>query len=69
MYNYKTLTKSQMIELVTLIENSLSTANSEALEASKAYSTDSVSRLAFEVGYLNGSIKNALLLIEDFKKL
>jgi hypothetical protein len=69
MYNYKTLTKSQMIELVNLIDNMLSTASSHALESSKRYSNEIKSQLAFEVGHLNGSIKEVLNLIADYKKL
>lgn len=67
MYPYKTLSKAQLIELVSIIESTLSNSIMESYEASKAYSEDSQSRLAYEVGHLNGYIRTTLGLIEDYK--
>lgn len=68
MYNYKTLTKAQLIELMNEVENILSTSIQAANEAAKNYSTEMASQTAFEVGYLGGRIKTTLSLIEDYKK-
>lgn len=67
MYPYKTLSKAQLIELLNGIESTLGTSITKSHEASKAYSEDSQSRLAFEVGHLNGYIRTTLSLIEDYK--
>lgn len=68
MYPYKTLSKSQLIELVSIIESTLSNSIQESYESSKAYSDDPSSQLAYEVGHLNGYINTTLSLIEDYKK-
>ena len=68
MYNYKSLTKSQLIELVNGIESTLSTSIQSSNEAAKNYSLDLPSQIAFEVGYLKGYVKTALSLIQDYKK-
>lgn len=67
MYPYKTLSKAQLIELLNSIESTLGTSITKSYEASKAYSEDAQSRLAFEVGHLNGYIRTTLGLIEDYK--
>lgn len=69
MYNYKSLSKSQLIELVGIIESNLSKAVSEAETAGKEYSKDIHSAVAFECGYLRGSIKESLYTIEAYKNL
>jgi hypothetical protein len=68
MYNYRTLSKAQLIELVNAIEAQLTPSISSASEASKKYSTELSSRLAFEVGHLNGCIKNVLATISEYKE-
>jgi hypothetical protein len=68
MYNYKTLSKSQLIELVQILEAQLKPAITDAKEASKNYSTELHSQLPFEVGYLGGVIKTALETIADYKE-
>ncbi len=68
MYNYRTLSKAQLIELVNSIEAQLNPAIKTSLEASKGYSTDITSQLAYEVGHLNGYIRNVLSTIEAYKE-
>jgi len=68
MYPYRTLTKSQLIELVNSIESILTPAILSAKDASQTYSPEIRSQLAFEVGHLNGSIKSAIQLIEEYKE-
>lgn len=67
MNNYSKITKPQLIELVNSIESVLSKAIPSASEDAKNYSNDLQSRLAFEVGHLNGSIKGVLDLIGEYK--
>lgn len=67
MYNYRTLTKSQLIELVNGIESTLSSTINSAESEAKNYSTELPSQLAFEVGYFKGSVKTVLATIEDYK--
>ena len=68
MYNYRTLSKSQLIELVNSIESTLGNSIIESHKASKAYSEEIPSQLAFEVGHLNGYIRTTLELINDYKE-
>jgi len=68
MYPYKTLSKAQLIELVNSIEFTLSNSIIESHKASKAYSEELSSQLAFEVGHLNGYIRTTLELINDYKE-
>jgi hypothetical protein len=67
MYNYKTLSKSQLIELINQIENILTPSIQSASEAGKQYSTELQSQTSFEVGHLNGSIKSVVRLINEYK--
>lgn len=67
MYPYKSLSKSQLIELINIVERDLSTAIQSAKESADEYSKESVSNLAYEVGHLGGSIKGTLLLIDAYK--
>jgi ElaB/YqjD/DUF883 family membrane-anchored ribosome-binding protein len=66
MYNYRTLSKSQLIELVNSIESLLTPAGHTAKDASQTYSSEIQSQLAFEVGHLNGSIKSVIQLIGEY---
>jgi hypothetical protein len=68
MYDYRTLSKAQLIELVRSIEVQLTPSISTASEAASKYSTELVSKLAYEVGHLNGCIKNVLSTIEAYKE-
>jgi hypothetical protein len=68
MYNYKTLSKSQLIELVQILEDQLKPAIADANKASKNYSTELYSQLPFEVGYLSGVIKTAIETISYYKE-
>jgi|688.fasta_scaffold1199157_1 hypothetical protein len=67
MYPYHSLSKAQLIELVNLIESTLSNSIIESHTASKEYSKEVQSQLAFEVGHLNGYIRASLELINDYK--
>jgi hypothetical protein len=67
MYPYKSLSKAQLIELVNGIESTLSNSIIESHKASKAYSEELPSQLAFEIGHLNGYIRTTLELIKDYK--
>jgi hypothetical protein len=68
MKNLSSLTKAQLVELIQESERVLSTAIQDAKEASNAYSTELPSKLAFEVGYLNGRIKQVLGTIEAYRE-
>lgn len=67
MYNYKSLTKAQLIELVDQVESLLEKAVPTARDAAKEYSPELQSQLAFEVGHLGGYIKQTIALIQDYK--
>jgi len=65
-----TKTKAKREELVKLVEELdriLTPVIKDANLAAKKYSDDPQSQLAFEVGYLNGTIKEALVLIDSIK--
>jgi len=68
MYNYRTYTKAQLIELVNSIESTINSTLTEAEPASKEHSTELISQLAFETGYLKGGLKTILLHLESAKK-
>jgi hypothetical protein len=68
MYNYRTYTKAQLIELVNSIESTINSTLTEAEPASKEHSTELISQLAFEAGYLKGGLKTILLHLESAKK-
>jgi hypothetical protein len=68
MYNYRTYTKAQLIELVNSIENTLTSTLNEAEPTSHTHSNELISQLAFEAGYLKGGLKTILLHIESAKK-
>jgi len=64
MKNLSSLSKAQLISIIEHSERVLSTAIHDAKEASDKYSTELQSKLAYEVGYLNGVIKETLDYIE-----
>jgi hypothetical protein len=69
MYQYRSLTKAQLVELVGVLEDQLMPAINQAKEAASRYSPDSsISRYPFEVGYLSGIIKTAIATINDYKE-
>jgi hypothetical protein len=68
MYNYRTYTKAQLIELVNSIESTIHSTLTEAEPASKEHSTELISQLAFEAGYLKGGLKTILPHLESAKK-
>lgn len=65
--SYSKLSKSQLIELLEETERTLSTAIVDAREAAEKYSIELPSRLAFEVGYLGGRIRNVNIFLNDSK--
>jgi hypothetical protein len=67
MSNFKSLSKSGLIELITTVERQLAPAINDAKEAAENYSPLLDSRSPFEVGYLGGTIKTALETIEMYK--
>lgn len=67
MYHYKSLTKAQLIELLNIVESTLTPASKNASEAAQHYSTNPESRYPFEVGFLNGTIKEVLGVIGSYK--
>jgi hypothetical protein len=69
MYNYKTLSKAQLIELVNSIENTLTSTLNEAEPASHTHSNQLISQLAFEAGYLKGGVKSVLMHISSLKSV
>jgi hypothetical protein len=68
MYNYRTYTKAQLIELVNSIESTIHSTLVDAEPTSKEHSPELISQLAFEAGYLKGGLKTVLLHIESAKK-
>jgi hypothetical protein len=69
MYNYKTLSKAQLIELVNSIENTLTSTLNEAEPTSHTHSNELISQLAFEAGYLKGGVKSVLMHIGSLKSV
>jgi hypothetical protein len=69
MYNYKTLSKAQLIELVNSIENTLTSTLNEAEPTSHTHSNELISQLAFEAGYLKGGVKSVLIHISSLKSV
>jgi hypothetical protein len=69
MYNYKTLSKAQLIELVNSIENTLTSTLNEAEPTSHTHSNELISQLAFEAGYLKGGVKSVLMHISSLKSV
>ena len=55
---------AQVKEIIKLLKN----AGVDADNASKTYSKDTQSKLAFEVGYLNSYCKTAAEILEDIIK-
>ena len=68
MYNYRTYTKSQLIELINAVESSINSTLVEAEPASKEHSSELISQLAFESGYLRGGLKTVLFHIQSAKE-
>jgi MFS-type transporter involved in bile tolerance (Atg22 family) len=62
------LTKAQMATILAEIERVCSNSIQDANTASKKYSDDTQSQLSFEVGYLGGTIKTVLAIVENYKK-
>lgn len=67
MYPYKSLSKSQLIELLNSIESTLRPAIKASSLAGKEYSAEPISQLAFEIGHLSGYVNQAIDLIEATK--
>lgn len=54
----------QINELINVLRN----APTDADDIAKKYSTDRVSKMAFEIGYLNGYCKTAADILENIIK-
>lgn len=67
MHPFKNLTKAELVTLLLTVEESLDTASAVAHQAGKEYSTELQSQLAFEVGHLSGSVKQAVYMIANHK--
>jgi hypothetical protein len=63
--NTKNMKKSQLVELLNEIKKVSKDATRKAKDAADEYSKDPQSRLAFEVGYLNGVIRDINWLLES----
>lgn len=59
--------REELVKLVEELDHLLTPVINDANAAAKKYSDNLESRLAFEVGYLNGVIKEALMLIDTIK--
>jgi hypothetical protein len=55
---------AQIEELAKALRN----ANEEAENVAKAYSSDKISQLAFQIGYLEGYCKTASSILSDILK-
>lgn len=69
MNTFKNISKSELIELINELERTLTLANQSASDEAHSHSEEARSQLAFEVGYLGGSIKSAISLIHSYKKM
>jgi len=59
--------QSEIIKRIVEIVNQLETGMSMATTKSNQYSTDGRDKLAFEVGYLSGLIKDAVVDLNEIK--
>ena len=62
------MTKKDFQNVLQDLKKLLETAKTDALQSAEKYSDDSQSRLAFEVGYLNGRINSVLETINYTEK-
>lgn len=62
---YKDLKKSQMIAILEEIERACHNSIGDANTASKKYSEDVESQKSFEIGYLGGTIKTVLAILNS----
>ena len=56
------------VEQINELIKVLRTASTDANNVAKKYSNDSVSKLSFEVGYLNGYCKTVADVLEEIMK-
>lgn len=63
--NLETLTKEELINIITTITTKLSTVVAESVDKSKEYDGDPYRRAAFEVGYLSSWIDYLSTVAED----
>lgn len=59
--------QSEIIKRIVEIANQLETGMNMATVKSNAYSADGRSKLAFEVGYLSGLIKDAVIDLNEIE--
>ena len=56
------------VEQIAELAKALRNANEEAENVAKAYSTDKISQLAFQIGYLEGYCKTASSILSEILK-
>ena len=56
------------VEQISELAKALRNANEEAESVAKAYSTDKISQLAFQIGYLEGYCKTASSILSEILK-
>jgi hypothetical protein len=56
------------VEQISELAKALRNANEEAENVAKAYSTDKISQLAFQIGYLEGYCKTASSILSEILK-
>lgn len=64
---YQNLSKSQLITALIEIERACINSIQDANDASKKYSKDIQSQQPFEIGYLGGTIKTVLSILNNCK--
>ena len=62
------LTKAEMATILSEIERVCSTSIQDANTASKKYADELQNQLSFEVGYLGGTVKTVLAILQYYKK-
>lgn len=63
--NLETLTKEELINIITTISTKLSTIVAESVDKSKEYNEDPYRRAAYEVGYLSSWVEYLSTVSED----
>lgn len=56
------------VEQIKELIKALKKAGTDADNAAKTYSEDKISKMAFEIGYLNGHCKTAASILEEIIK-
>jgi hypothetical protein len=64
----KNVTKDELQYAISKLHKILDNAIAEAKTESIKYSADRPAQLAFEVGYLGGTVKNALFILDTINR-